>query len=247
MRIYLSPSNQSANKYCVGNTTEKIQMEAVASKVKAILDNEYDCETVMATLSLGIGLNERPKEAADKKCDFYLAIHSNAAGSVTQNYATGACAFYNPNHAKSKELATALVKELNAVCPIKSNRSSPVNNGMLAFEGAGYGEVRSPMQKGVGSLLLEVDFHDNPKTAQWIIDSKDVIAGAIVKVLSATFGIVKKSVAPPKTPETPAKPAEIPQKLYRVQVGAYAVKQNAENMLNKLRSQGYNDAYINYS
>jgi len=243
MRIYLSPSNQPTNKYCVGNTNEKAEMEALSRIVKEKLDRDYDCETVMATLSLGIGLNERPKEAADKKCDFYLAIHSNAAGLVTQNYATGASAFYHPNHAKSKELATALVKELNAVCPVKSNRSSPVNNGMLAFEGAGYGEVRSPMQKGVGSLLLEVDFHDHPATAQWIIDSKDVIAGAIVKALVATFGIAKRgavsAVNPPKATETP-------QKLYRVQVGAYAVKANAENVLNKLRSQGYNDAYIKY-
>ena len=247
MRIYLSPSNQPNNKYCVGNTTEKIQMEAVASKVKAIIDSEYDCETVMATFSLGIGLNERPKEAADKKCDFYLAIHSNAAGSVTQNYATGASAYYHPNHAKSKELAIALVRELNAVCPVTSNRSSPVINGMLAFEGAGYGEVRSPMQKGIGSLLLEVDFHDHPATAQWIIDCKDVIAGAIVKAIVATFGIAKKAVVFPKAPETPTtKPADTPQKLYRVQVGAYAVRQNAENMLNKLRNQGYSDAYIKF-
>ena len=55
IKIYLSPSNQPANRYCVGNTTEKAQMEAVAHKVKEILDAGYDCQTVMATLSMGIG------------------------------------------------------------------------------------------------------------------------------------------------------------------------------------------------
>lgn len=70
MKIYLSPSNQPANRYCVGNTTEKVQMEAVAGKVKAILDSEYDCETVMATLSSEI--NARAIEARQFKNVFRL-------------------------------------------------------------------------------------------------------------------------------------------------------------------------------
>jgi N-acetylmuramoyl-L-alanine amidase len=82
-KIYLSPSNQPANIYCVGGTNEKVQMEALAGKIKAILDSEYDCETVMATLSLGIGSDGRPKEAKDKGCEIYLAIHSNAGGAGT--------------------------------------------------------------------------------------------------------------------------------------------------------------------
>ena len=41
-RIYLSPSNQPSNRYCVGNTNEKKEMEAVAKKVKEILDDEYE-------------------------------------------------------------------------------------------------------------------------------------------------------------------------------------------------------------
>jgi N-acetylmuramoyl-L-alanine amidase len=242
MRIYLSPSNQPGNKYCVGNTNEKAQMEALAAKIKAILDKDYDCETVMATLNLGINLNERPKEAADKKCDFYLALHSNAAGSGTQNYATGVSAYYHPNHAKSKELAAALVKELNAVCPVKSNRASPVVNGMKAFDGAGYGEVRSPMQRGVGSLLLEVDFHDNSATCVWLVKGQDAIAGAVVKAIVDVFGIKKKAADPPVVP--PQAP-NTPQKLYRVQVGAFAVKQNAETMLERLKKAGF-DGYVKY-
>lgn len=40
---------------------------------------------------------------------------------------------------------------------------------------------------------------------------------------------------------------EIPEKsdeLYRVQVGAFKIKSNAENLLKKLKSQGYSDAFI---
>ena len=208
MKIYLSPSNQPGNKYVVGNTNEKVQMEAVAAKVKALLDKDYNCESVMATLSLGINASERPQEAKNKGCDFYIAIHSNAAGGTPPCTATGAVGFYHPDSAKSKPLMTAMVAELNAICPIKSNRASQVASGMTQFNGAGYGEIRSPMQKGVGSALIEVNFHDNIAAAQWIIDNKDAIAGAIVKAIVATFGITKKNgttpppVTPPATPTT---------------------------------------------
>mgnify|MGYP001125699739 CR=1 FL=1 len=49
-------------------------------------------------------------------------------------------------------------------------------------------------------------------------------------------------VPEPSAPEVPAL-AE-PKKLYRVQVGAYSVKANAEAMLAKLKAAGFTDAFI---
>lgn len=230
IKIYLSPSNQPSNIYCIGGTNEKVQMEVLAQKIKAILDAEYDCETIMATLSLGIGYNERPKEAKDKGCSIYLAIHSNAGGG---GKASGAVAFYHPSQTIGNTLATNIVKELNAICPVKSNRSNPVINGMVAFNGSGYGEIRSPYQHGLTAVLAETDFHDNPATAKWIIDNKDVIARAYVNALVSTFGIVKK-----KAPIG---------KLYRVQVGAFSVKTNADALLSKVKAAGFTEAFIKYS
>lgn len=63
-----------------------------------------------------------------------------------------------------KPLAINIVKELGLICPIKSNRSTTVQNGMLAFNGSGYGEIRSPYQHGLIPVLAETDFHDNPNT-----------------------------------------------------------------------------------
>ena len=207
MKIYLSPSNQSGNKYVVGKTNEKAQMEAVAAKVKDILDKDYNCETVMATLSLETASNERPQEAKDKGCGFYLAIHSNAAGGTPPCNATGAVGFYHPNSQQSKQLMSAMVAELNAVCPIKSNRAASVFSGMDAFDGAGYGEIRIPMGKGIQSALVEVNFHDNKDAAQWIIDSKDAIAAAIVKAIVFVFGFTKKGTAPVPPASSPSIPA----------------------------------------
>ena len=234
-KIYLSPSNQPSNIYCVGDTNEKVQMEDIAKRVKAILDAEYDCETVMATISLSIGSDGRPKEAKTKGCDVYLAIHSNAGGA---GKASGAVAFYHPSNSDGKALATNIVKELNAICPVKSNRSTSVASGMNAFNGSGYGEIRTPNQYGLITVLAETDFHDNPQTAQWIINSKDAIARAYVVAIVNTFNIAKKQVSPVIPP-----PATTPR-YYRVQVGAYSQKVNAEAMLAKVKAAGFTDAFI---
>lgn len=227
-KIYLSPSNQPANKYCVGNTNEKVEMEAVAKRIKEIFEDEYNCEVVMATLNLSVDVEGRPKEAKDKGCHIYLAIHSNAGGG---GKASGAVAFFHPETYNGKLLAANVVKELNAICPIQSNRITPVESGMKQFNGIGYGEIRNPSKLGLVSVLVETDFHDNPKTAQWIIDNKDSISRAYVTALVSTFNIGKK---------IPAK-----AKCYKVQIGAYSKKSNAETMLKRLKNAGF-EGYIKF-
>jgi len=66
------------------------------------------------------------------------------------------------------------------------------------------------------------------KTASYLFRS-DVKAG-----LAAT------EAPAPVTPTTP-------KKYYRVQVGAYSVKSNADAMLAKIKAAGFTDAFIKYS
>lgn len=56
---------------------------------------------------------------------------------------------------------------------------------------------------------------------------------------------VKAGLAAAEAPD-PVTPAT-PKKYYRVQVGAYSVKVNAEAMLAKLKAAGFTDAFIKYS
>lgn len=188
-KIYLSPSNQPANLYAVGDTTEKIEMEDVATRIYEILSKEYDCEVIMATESFNIWLEGRPLEAKEKNCDIYLAIHSNAG--TTKN-ATGAVGFYHPLNIMGKILATNIIEELNNVNPIKSNRHEQVSSGMKPFNGYGLAEVRDPSSYGLIAVLVETEFHDNPITASWIINNKDTIANAYVDGIVKTFALNKK-------------------------------------------------------
>lgn len=87
-------------------------------------------------------------------------------------------------------------------------------------------EIRVP--KAV-SVYVEAEFHDVPKMAKWLIENTDTVAEAICK------GICDYYKAEYVEPDT---------RLYRVQVGAFAVKENAEKMLAQLKTAGYTDAFI---
>ena len=63
--------------------------------------------------------------------------------------------------------------------------------------------------------------------------SMDTFRAEVQRVLKATE---------PSKPPTPN--PTVPKKLYRVQVGAYAVKANADAMLKRVKAAGFTDAFI---
>jgi len=190
-RLYLSPSNQPANRYAVGGTNEKIEMEAVAKAI-AFYFKEYEIEVVMASFDLAFP--KRDDEAKEKSCTDYLAIHSNAGGG---GKGIGTVCFYHPSQPQTRALAERLVIELDSICPFPENRYIQVQNGMVPFDGYGLGEIRDPAKKSMNSNLLEINFHDNPIIAQWIIDNKDLIAKTFVKAYTDVYDIKKKVAAEP--------------------------------------------------
>ncbi len=61
----------------------------------------------------------------------------------------------------------------------------------------------------------------------------------MVKAITETLGIQKKAAPTPT-------PAPTGKKLYKVQVGAFSVKGNADALVKKLKAAGFRDAYIKY-
>ena len=55
---------------------------------------------------------------------------------------------------------------------------------------------------------------------------------------------VKRLLVATEVPKPPAPTPSEPKKLYRVQVGAYSVKANADAMLKEVKAAGFNDAFI---
>ena len=234
MKIYLSPSKQPNNKYAYGNTNEQVQMEKLAREVKASLST-YDVDVVIATLSLGI--ETRDNEAKNLNASLYLALHSNSTGT-SYNQAVGTLAFYHPDAPITKTLGNNLIDSLGEAIPFKENRYEQLINGMSAFNRAGYHEVREPMKLGVPALLLEVDFHDNPKVAEFLVNNTKTVANAIAKGIVKTYGLKLK---PTNNPAPKPTEGDI---MYKIQIGAYSVKANADKALKEAIAKGYKDAYI---
>ncbi len=182
MRLYISPSKQPTNRYAVAGTNEQAQMEGLSRELVNQLKN-YTVDVKLATLTMGIGQSGRPLEASKWNADFYLAVHSNAGGGGTAN---GAEAYYHSKTPIGKTFGSNFLKRMEEVNPRTSRRSKP-----LATADTMFSEVREPYKKGIPAVLIEVDFHDNPTEARWIIDNKKAIAGAIIKALMDTWPSIK--------------------------------------------------------
>ena len=189
--IYLSPSKQPKNDYAAGHTNEQKEMYRVAAELQKILQGEYVCTVYTAPTDLFLSLDGRALDAYNRHADIYLAIHSNSDGSRTKK-SYGAVGYYQPNNPQSKKLAENMVKEMGKIAPHKSTVSRKTVNGMKAFDGTGYSDVRDPAYYGITSILAEVEYHDNTDTAKWIVNNPKKIARALANALETTFRLQRK-------------------------------------------------------
>src|SRR5690554_5969286 len=225
MKIYLSPSRQPHNLYTGIKTNEQEQMEHLAVYVKVALENYKDVQVKIATSSKTI--QERAIESKEWKADLYIALHSNA-GSPT---AKGAVCFYHQDSKQSKNIAEYIIEKLNSITPHGSNRWKQVYKGVKNVEGFNLFEVREPFKNGLVPVLIEVDFHDNPTTAKYIVENKPTIGRAIAEGIAWANNLELKEPEPVKT-------------FYRVQVGAFIYESNAKKLQEELIRMGYKDAFI---
>jgi N-acetylmuramoyl-L-alanine amidase len=172
-----------------------------------------------------IKLADRIKAANDYNADIYVSVHHNAG--IYGESGGGIIAFTYPVvDDYTKQCQKLLYDKLIEKTGLKGNRATPLAT-------ADFYELRETKMPAV---LLECGFMDSSVDAPIIITEafSDACAEAIVEALVELGNL--------KIKETP-QPSD---KLYRVQVGAYKVKQNAIDMQNKLKAAGF-DAIIKES
>lgn len=210
-RIFVSPSDQFNNKYAYGNTTEGDQCKKIASAlVAALLRNKFEVK-MMQGPDMATVVNASNNWAAD----LHVCVHTNAYnGTVagTRIYA----------YDKNKPGYQAALKVFNRLAPITPGTSESVQINKTWYE---MENTWAPC------VYCECEFHDNPTSAKWIVEHTDDIGEAIAAGICDYFGM--KYIAPSK----PAEPIE-GDTLYRVQVGAFKVRENAERYRDKLREMG---------
>ena len=225
----------TAGKRCLksldkNETREWVLNDRIADKVEKLLTAYEGYSLVRTDDTTGkkdISLANRVKTANDFKADIYISIHHNAGVNGGSGGGIVAYTYTKVNDvtkALQKELYNALIKHTG----LKGNRSTPLASADLY-------ECR---KTSMPAVLLELGFMDSKTDVPIILteDFADKCAKAIVEVIVAKGKLTKKPV---KT-ET-----KTDGKLYRVQVGAYSNKENAELLKKDLMSKGYS-AIIKY-
>ena len=207
-KVFLSPSNQYDNVYAYGNTTEGVQCGKIADACKIALERSGVDVMLMHDESMQTKCAESNKFDAD----LHVPIHTNAFNGTV----SGTRMFCFNDSGNGMRACKAI---FNRLAPITPGTSENIRVDASLYE------VRVP---AAPTAYIEVDFHDVPEVARWIIGNTELIGETIAHGICDYLGVAFK---------------EASKTIYRVQVGAYAVKANADKMLAKLKSDGY-DGFI---
>ncbi len=215
-KVYLSPSNQTDNRYAYGNTTEAEQCGRIAEACRAALERSG------VTVKLGHMPSMQEKCAASNVfgAELHVPIHTNAFNGRVM----GTRMFCYNATGKGMNACKAIFARVAPLSP-GTSENIQVNQNLY--------EVRVPKAP---TAYIECEFHDTVEGAKWIVENAAAIGEAIARGICDYFGVTYKPVEQPK-PAQPEQPAE--QKLYRVQVGAFASRANAEKMVQRLKDAGF--------
>ena len=209
-KVFLSPSNQYDNVYAYANTTEGVQCGKIADACKIALERSGVDVMLMHDESMQTKCAESNKFGAD----LHVPIHTNAFNGKVMG-----TRMFCYNTGKGMAACKAIFAR---VAPLSPGTSENIQVNQKLYE------VRVP---AAPTAYLECEFHDTVEGAKWIVENTVLIGETIARGICDYFGVTFKEPEQPK----PAAGATI----YRVQVGAYTKKENAENMLAKLKKDGY--------
>lgn len=231
-KIYISPEDRASNVYASsalwnGHTTnEKEQMGRCADYMERGLLRCGSFEVINAQYG---NMYDRVKESNNWPADMHVAPHTNGFNGK----AAGTRVHCFPSD-RSRRIGKLI-----------QDRIGPLSPGAPDFlvEDDRLYELRATR---MAAVLPEFAFHDNPEDAQWLVDNMVRIAEETVQALCEYFDV---AYVPPVeddngAPAEPATPEEKENALYRVQIGAFRVRANAEAFRAKAEAAGFDGAYI---
>lgn len=215
-KIYLSPSNQNGNLYKGQNTNEMEQCNRIAAAAeKHLKRNGFEVKRAPK----GQDMWDSIKESNEWGADLHIPIHTNAGGG------DGTVVFVYSKGAANMKYATPIYNAVQAVSPGKTDYGVREYPDLAELNGT-----------SATAVYIECEFHDNATLAKWIVDHVDDIGAAIAKGICKADG---KSYNTGKVAPTSASKV-----FYRVQVGAFSQKANADTMAKKLEKAGYDTLVV---
>ncbi len=228
MKIVLDAGHgyTTSGKRTVDGLREYEFNRAVANEMQQLLGG-YENVSVVFTHSdtRDVPLKERTDKANAEKANVFISIHANAFGNgTTWNNAKGIETYvHDSKPQESFALAEAVQKELIE----KTKRDD---------RGVKLADFHVLRETKMTAILIECGFMTNQEEAQALKSAayRKTCAEAIIEALASFYKLKKKS-APVQEPA----PNSASGKMYKVQVGAFAEKQNATALANELKNKGY--------
>ena len=168
-KIYISPSDQGKNTYAAGDTNEEVQCERIAIELeKALIRCGFEVINNMTD-----SMAARVTESNEWGADLHLAIHTNG---------------FNAKVTGTRLMSYDLVGEGYKACIAIFKYLAPLTPGISENISA-HPELYEVRNSLAPCAYVEVDFHDVPDVALWIIENTVLIAEAICKGLCEHFGV----------------------------------------------------------
>ncbi len=218
MKVFIGVGHGGSDPGAVANNTKEKDLNlSIARACKDLLVKHGITVKMSRSKDENDTLSEEIKECNAFSPDLAVDIHNNAGGG------DGAEVFHHHGGGKGKTLAENILSEIVKVG--QNSRGAKVRKNSQGKDYYGFiREVSAP------SVIVECAFVDNATDLKILATESDrqkvgqAIAKGILKTLGVGIQIEKPS-------------------LYRVQVGAYLLKDNAEAMHRKLKAIGF-DAFI---
>lgn len=215
-KVYLSPSDQTKNKYAYGNTNEAVQCGRIAKATKKALERNG----IQVKIGHMISMAKKCAQSDAFDADLHVPIHTNAYnGSVS-----GTRMFCYNTTGEGYKACKAIFARLAKLTPGKSENIKVYDDLY---------EVRKP---SAPTAYIEVDFHDVPSVAKWIIENTTAIGETIARGICDYFGISFKSVPTKNTTSTSNKVSITLPKLRKGSNSGYV--KTVQILLNKYNKAG---------
>ena len=184
-KVYLSPSDQTNNRYAYGNTTEDVQCGKIAEACRAALVRcgievkvgQYDTMANRCAASNAFG------------ADLHVPIHTNAFNGQVR----GTRMFCYSSNGDGMKACRSIFA---VVAPLTPGTSENIKVNAELYE------VRVP---AAPTAYIECEFHDNAESAKWIIEHTDEIGEAIAHGICNYFGVTYKAEEEPAPQPRPTK------------------------------------------
>ncbi len=218
MKVFISAGHGGSDPGAVANNTKEKDLNlSIALACRDVLVKHGVLVKMSRTKDENDPLSEEIRECNAYGPDLAVSIHNNAGGG------DGAEVFHHYGGGKSKTLAENILTEIVKVG--QNSRGAKIRKNANGKDY--YGFIR---ETSCPAVIVECAFVDNASDLKILATEGDrqKVGQAIAKGILKTLGVAYQSEK---------------ASLYRVQVGAYAIKANAEAMQKKIKAVGF-DAFI---